>query len=653
MNSDKAPVVASAKVDEVNEEVEQADEVDEEVKQVDEVDEEVEQADEVDEVREVNDVETQNQAEGEAKAETESEATAHIAVTDSVARVASAASEASVAVEHVGDLAKDRQRASLTETGVAVNLPPQSTEPPDSDPDFTTEPFPTEQSPSVLPSLPGAYPISTFNTLQTAVQQTDEEEDAPLPMRATCSTLQASTREGNLPSNPADTSLAVANPISLDLPSAEQIHDSEVKATTADRRRTRKATMIGFLVFGLAVVLIGCPLLVTFLLLGNNAKDGGGDRGKNETFSPTQSPTLSLEEHILTLLPNYTLDAMRDGPESPQSLAYEWMVEDPALSTYLDWRILQRFALATFYFATGGKKYWYNSTNWLDYGHHECDWYAREFCSHLPSNCPPIPFPNPCMEQDPKNPKSGIYKYLWQWNNGLRGTLPPEIFWLTSLITTSTDVNSLLGGTLPSTIGLLSQIRVFTFGGAAFTRRIPTEIGLMTNLQIWVTSGSKMTGVIPTEIGLLSNNLFRLHLDSNNLSGSIPTEIGRLTAMQDMLLFSNQLTSAIPTEFGLLTNMANWDISSNCFSGFIPSEIGNLSNLFRLWLPRNDLRGTIPLEIGALVSNNASLKLADFSGNGMLSGTIPSSLCSPSLNVLLFDCTPSLLCGCNCTCLLG
>ena len=56
---------------------------------------------------------------------------------------------------------------------------------------------------------------------------------------------------------------------------------------------------------------------------------------------------------------------------------------------------------------------------------------------------------------------------------------------------------------------------------------IPTELGLLSNLEILGLAKSHLTGTIPTEVGLLSN-LEWLGLDSNQLTGTVPTGLASL-----------------------------------------------------------------------------------------------------------------------------
>lgn len=157
---------------------------------------------------------------------------------------------------------------------------------------------------------------------------------------------------------------------------------------------------------------------MVFLHEGNTPDVATGALGR-ETGTPTESPTMSLNGYILDLLPDYTLGAMED-PDSPQSLAYRFLVEDPSISTYSEERIRQRFALVSFFRATGGEE-WTSSANWVTYSD-ECTWWSQrtygveddeEIYEGFDSN--------PCSDRQNSSDASETYQQLWLWQNGLQG----------------------------------------------------------------------------------------------------------------------------------------------------------------------------------------------------------------------------------------
>jgi Leucine-rich repeat (LRR) protein len=131
---------------------------------------------------------------------------------------------------------------------------------------------------------------------------------------------------------------------------------------------------------------------------------------------------------------------------------------------------------------------------------------------------------------------------------------------------------------------------------------------------------NNLTGVIPSSIGTL-NYLQALHLHANNLNGEIPAEIGALENLSQLWLYTNQLTGSIPSELGQLLNLTSLNLENNELFGTIPPELGNLANLGTLFLYNNQLSGNIPIELG-LLSNLTRF----YAQNNQLEGNIPSEI---------------------------
>jgi len=63
-------------------------------------------------------------------------------------------------------------------------------------------------------------------------------------------------------------------------------------------------------------------------------------------------------------------------------------------------------------------------------------------------------------------------------------------------------------------------------GRAQFTGVIPTSVGLMTKLVVFqFDSGDVLTGSLPSEMGL-ATNLAHLAIGYNQLTGTLPSELG-------------------------------------------------------------------------------------------------------------------------------
>eukprot|EP00797_Seminavis_robusta_P011571 Sro187_g080991.2 (558) ;mRNA; r:67675-69602 len=362
----------------------------------------------------------------------------------------------------------------------------------------------------------------------------------------------------------------------------------------------RQRLCLGFSV-ELTVVLLGISIFLMVFLISTDGEvnttadsrqniNGGAIRIPSAAPGSTQAPTPFLD----TLnLPDYTMDAIMEHPRSPQSNAYQWLVTNKTnLATYPKWRMTQRFALATFFFATRGD-FWVNHHGWLDREVHECNWEQQ---SYNPDH----------MQCD----DSGHIKGLSFFGNKLDGTIPPEL----SLL--SEDLELL---EVPGNLELKGQI--------------PTEIGLLTKLTELQTFNTELSGEIPTELGLLSD-LRELGLGGTGICGTVPTELGNLGCLTSLFMVMTQVTGTVPSEFFQLTNLTEFGIrdcpglvsdkllpkvvqsfpqlewlmltnTADDVDARIPTEIARLSNLMMLHLEEWNLRGLIPSQLGQMTQLDA------------------------------------------------
>ncbi len=187
-------------------------------------------------------------------------------------------------------------------------------------------------------------------------------------------------------------------------------------------------------------------------------------------------------------------------------------------------------------------------------------------------------------------------------NNGLFGSIPKEVGYLTNLTNLNLYWNQLTGS-IPSQLGNLINLEYLNLGENQLTGSIPLELSFLSNLVEISLRENQLTGSIPSVLGNL-NNLVFLDLYGNDLTHEIPTEIGNLINLNKLYLYNNQLTGEIPLEIGNLTNLNSLKLSGNQFSGEIPSEIGNLTNLTSLYLNDNYFSGVVPETICNLDWNN-------------------------------------------------
>jgi hypothetical protein len=136
------------------------------------------------------------------------------------------------------------------------------------------------------------------------------------------------------------------------------------------------------------------------------------------------------------------------------------------------------------------------------------------------------------------------------------------------------------------------------------------------------TTGS----TIPSEIGLLTQ-LTYLDFSYNRLTSTIPSEIALLTKLSVLSFYKNQLTSTIPSEFARLTQLTYLGFGSNQMTSTIPSEIGLMTQLTRLSFYYNYLTGTIPSSLCAVGSMTIVVDCGEIACGCCISGVDYSTAC--------------------------
>ncbi|CAB9499050.1 Leucine Rich Repeat [Seminavis robusta] len=522
-------------------------------------------------------------------------------------------------------------------------------------------------------STPGAYSVARGFELPTTAAMYGTLAGHPVAENETHSNFMSEVvaQEHSLGNN---SGLAVANPVDetvpQDLPRAKEFEIQELTRDQKDKK-CKIALSLG------AIALVGVVIVIVAIVVPRWKDDQVAPMTAVPTSTPSAAPTMSLEGTIKVLLEEETLLALED-PESPQFMAFEWLLEDPNLPFYSDGRLKQKLALASLYYATSGDT-WMDITSWLSHSIHECEWYnAPEFAQKTlmdsiykgyMSGFPPSTEPPP-----PRCNEDGLYQHLWLDKNNLVGNLPEELYMLTSLQTLSLGYNQLEGslgsrigqladleglaiydqppGGIPSEIGLLSKLRGLLLTNSNHEGPLPSELWQLTNLEHWVIMDHEhMQGTISTEVGMLSK-LKWFVIQISDISGTIPTELGKVDSLEWILLGQARLSGSIPselgshrskqhihldfndlvgtipriipTELGLLTGLHDLLLEQNQLSGQIPSEFGELLSLRITSLANNSLSGSVPVELSSLQQTLHSFLL---DGNPMLTGTIPESLC--------------------------
>jgi Leucine-rich repeat (LRR) protein len=171
------------------------------------------------------------------------------------------------------------------------------------------------------------------------------------------------------------------------------------------------------------------------------------------------------------------------------------------------------------------------------------------------------------------------------------------------------DISSTnISGTLSPDVGTLLNLQALGAVFTSLTGSLPDEIGSCTALiQIAIGdmtggrgAGSLFTGTIPNSIGLLTN-LEGLAFPQLGLSGTIPSSLGALTKLQFLDLQGvAALTGTIPSTVGLWTDLRIFQVSGTALTGTIPSSLGQATNLEGAKFDETKLTGSMPDSICAL-----------------------------------------------------
>ena len=193
---------------------------------------------------------------------------------------------------------------------------------------------------------------------------------------------------------------------------------------------------------------------------------------------------------------------------------------------------LQRYALATLYFALGGigiensnnreqdignrSSVWRDDNAWLSNAGNICDWYGIT-CDETNTDVTGIDLSS----------------------NRLQGTLPMELNLLMHVQNISLPDNNIYGY-LPPEYSKLDTLVQFDISNNRLTGSIPWEYGTgLHALQSINLCSNSLQGTIPKELGSLLD-LQLLNIGKNNdLSGTVPMEICRNTTVDDPLLSGN------------------------------------------------------------------------------------------------------------------
>ncbi|KAJ0240040.1 LRRNT_2 domain-containing protein [Hirschfeldia incana] len=183
---------------------------------------------------------------------------------------------------------------------------------------------------------------------------------------------------------------------------------------------------------------------------------------------------------------------------------------------------------------------------------------------------------------------TSLRKLFLRWDF-LQGSIPSGFKNLKLLEMLDLSNNLGLTGEVPAVLGELPQLNYLDLSANEFNGQIHGFLDASSknkdnSLVFLDLSSNKLAGTLPESLGALSN-LQILDLSSNSFTGSIPSSIGNMASLKKIDLSFNAMNGNIPESLGKLAELVDLDLMANTWEGvLLKSHFINLRSLksFRL-----------------------------------------------------------------------
>lgn len=209
-------------------------------------------------------------------------------------------------------------------------------------------------------------------------------------------------------------------------------------------------------------------------------------------------------------------------------------------------------------------------------------------------------------------------KYLMLHDNLLQGLLPEGMGVWTSLTYVNLAQNK-FSGLLPSNLEELTDLELLFLQENLLSGTIPSMKG-MKALEYLYLNNNDFHGVLPHDM-FKDKALVDVRLEYNGFSGPLPDEVHKLHGLEVLSVGNNDFNGTIPDVFMHTKNLIALDLHKNEFSGSLPASLGQLTNLEHLLLDHNAITGTIQPEWFAM----PKLRTLVLHHNNLV-GEIPSTI---------------------------
>jgi len=473
---------------------------------------------------------------------------------------------------------------------------------------------------------------------QAELEGTGDEEDFSFAEASVTSSITRGTMD-RTDYSPPDVSPGIPEDVpSVEKGSAYQDSDEPVERFLDDHRRRRLAFL------GILLLAVSGALIATGIVLATRSTEAANIERSNTNSptvsqSPSVSPTLTpsvspssspssmpssgrevLINEALRTIYGFSSYEAAFTKGTKQDEARRWIIyDDPKVVDHNDQKTLkQRYALAVFYFSTGGSQ-WTSKGDWMSVTH-ECGeinnntayeaWYGL--------GC---------------NANNEVRALAFDDNN-LSGEIPSEVSFLLELDNLIIKNSLKLVGEIPASLGEISGMRQLGLYGNRLAGTIPSQIFDLTDLFYLNLSDNKLEGFLGQRIGkltklrklILDKNAIKgsinvmqlrhlpltfLSLSHNKFSGNVTDPLRFLTQLEYLYLNDNDFVGSLPTKMGLMSQLKSLAIDRNKFDTSIPTEFGQLKELSFFTASDAGIKGELPLEIG----NMSALKTLNLAGN--------------------------------------
>ena len=121
----------------------------------------------------------------------------------------------------------------------------------------------------------------------------------------------------------------------------------------------------------MALLVLGS--IVIGLSVGLEKSRGNFDDMRNlDVWTKTENE-VRAKDALEKYFPFENIESLLGGNAEPGQAAHHWLIDNNILADLPDFRIIQRFFMATFFYSTGEPSTWENKTGWLSEVN-ECDW---------------------------------------------------------------------------------------------------------------------------------------------------------------------------------------------------------------------------------------------------------------------------------------